>query len=397
MAIFQRASFLIPQKQYLQNWPVIACDQFTSQPDYWSQTAAIIGTAPSAYHIIFPEAELGREEEKKIAAIHRTMEHYLSESVFQSLPDCYVYVERTLSNGTVRKGLVGVVDLEDYEYREGAKSPIRATEKTVVSRIPPRVRIRRGALIETSHILLLCSDPGDRLLGSPEKGEPLYDLDLIQGGGRLRGWLVRGDAADRFDARLASYLKDAEDGFAFAVGDGNHSLATAKACWEELKAENPALRGSEHPARYAMVELENIFDASQQFEAIHRIVRQVDTRELLRELNETCPREGIPVPWHTKGESGILHFPKGVLPVAALQEFLDEYLARHRGEIDYIHGGEVAVKLAEEENAIAFVLPSIDKTALFPSIIRSGVLPRKTFSMGHAEEKRYYLECRKIV
>lgn len=396
MAVFQKATFQIPRAEYLQKWPVIACDQFTSQPEYWRETAKLVGDAPSAYHIIFPEAELGTHEAERIASINRTMKDYLAAGVFQSYPDCYVYVERTLRDGSIRRGLVGVVDLEGYEFHDAAKTPIRATEKTVVSRIPPRVRIRSGAVIESSHILLLCSDPQDMLLGAVDKGEPLYDLELMQGGGRLCGWIVRGDAAKRFDASLAAYEATALDGFAYAVGDGNHSLATAKACWEQLKEEHPELRGSDHPARYAMVELENIFDGSQRFEAIHRVVRAVDPEKLLRRLQENCAAEGIPVSWFTRKASGVMLFPAGALPIAALQSFLDSYLEENGGEIDYIHGSEVAVRLAKEENAIAFVLPAIEKNALFPTIIRSGVLPRKTFSMGHAEEKRYYLECRRI-
>lgn len=396
MAVFQRGSFLIPQQRYLTQWPVIACDQFTSQPEYWKQTAKLVGDAPSAYHIIFPEAELGVREEERICSINQTMEQYLSGVIFCSYPDCYIYVERTLVDGSVRRGLVGVVDLENYDYRDEAKTPIRASEKTVVERIPPRVRIRSGAPIETSHILLLASDPEDRLLSSVEKGEKLYEIDLMQGGGKLSGWFVRSEAADRFDVSLSAYLSTAEDGFVFAVGDGNHSLATAKECWERIKAAQPELAGSDHPARYAMVELENIFDDAQRFEAIHRIVRAVDTKKLLGRLQESSAADGIPVSWFTRDASGVLHFPAGALPIAALQSFLDSYLEENGGEIDYIHGSEVAIQLAKKEDVIAFVLPAIEKSDLFRSIIHSGSLPRKTFSMGHAVEKRYYLECRKI-
>lgn len=396
MSVFRRADFLIPRSEYLQKWPVIACDQFTSQPDYWRQTSEKVGSAPSSYHIILPEAELTGDAEERIDAIDRTMEDYLGSGIFDTYRNCYVYVERTLHNGAVRRGLIGIVDLEAYDYHETAKTPVRATEKTVESRIPPRVRIRFGAPIECSHVLLLCCDRRGRLIEEIGKGEKIYDLELIQGGGHLSGWLVNGEEADRFDERLAEYIAAAEDGFCFAVGDGNHSLAAAKACWERLKEEDPALIGSDHPARWAMVELENLFDPAQQFEPIHRIVRGVDPSRLLRTLGEKCSREGTPVLWYTRVGGGILRFGDGAFPLDALQKALDEYLETEGGSIDYIHGEDVALRLAREEGAVAFLLPQIEKDALFRTISRGGVLPRKTFSIGLAEEKRYYLECRRI-
>ena len=397
MAIFQRAELLIPREELMPLWPVIACDQFTSQPEYWRSVADAVGQAPSAYHIIFPEAELGEDRDERIEAIDRTMESYLASDVFRSFPDSYVYVERTLQNGAVRKGLIGVIDLEAYDFREDPKTPVRATERTVVSRIPPRVRIRSGAAIECSHVLLLCSDREKRLIEEIRRGEKLYDLELMRGGGRLQGWLVNGEEADRFDERLAAYIDEAEDGFCFAVGDGNHSLAAAKTCWEDLKQREGIPAGSDHPARWAMVELENIFDPAQQFEPIHRIVRGVDTAALLKSLQGACRSEGTPVLWYTRLGGGILRFGCEVLPLAALQSALDAFLAENGGEIDYIHGEDVALRLAREKGAMAFILPRIEKDDLFRSISQSGVMPRKTFSMGHAEEKRYYLECRKIL
>ena len=391
MAAFLRADLLIPQDRFLEKWPVIACDQFTSQPEYWEETARIVGEAPSAFHVIFPEAMLGADENKRIEEIDRTMKRYLTENVLRLFPQSYLYVERTLRNGTVRRGLVGMIDLEEYDYRDGTKKPIRATEKTVVSRIPPRVKIRSGAVLETSHVLLLCSDPGKNLIEKTEKGRMLYDLELMQGGGHLKGWLVEKEQADRFDERLRAYTAAAEDGFCFAVGDGNHSLAAAKSCWESIKERDPSLCGSTHPARYAMVELENLFDDAQRFEPIHRVVRGVDTGDLLAELGKKACRSGTPVLWYTKVGGGILRFGEDTLPLESLQSALDEYLSSHGGSIDYIHGEDVALRLGREEGAIAFLLPRIEKEALFRTISRSGALPRKTFSMGHAEEKRYYL------
>ena len=397
MPVFQRTDLLIPRDELLPRWPVIACDQFTSQPEYWRRTAETVGSAPSAYHIVFPEAELGEDPDERVASIVRTMREYLASDVFRSFPQCYVYVERRLKNGTIRRGVIGAVDLEAYDYRKEAKTPIRATERTVVERIPPRVRIRSGAPIESSHVLLLCADRKKRLIEVIKKGEKLYDIDLMQGGGHLAGWLVDGAEAELFDERLKAYMAEAEDGFCFAVGDGNHSLAAAKACWEEIKKRGGADVPADHPARWAMVELENIFDPAQRFEPIHRIVRGVDPAKLLTELGKKSKRDGTPVLWYTKTGGGILRFGKDVLALEALQSALDAYLAAEGGGIDYIHGEDVALRLGREAGSISFLLPQIDKDDLFPSIARGGALPRKTFSMGHAEEKRYYLECRKIL
>ena len=397
MAVFRGADLLIPREELLPRWPVIACDQFTSQPEYWREVEKIVGSAPSTLRIIFPEAELGADDDARIARIDRTMEDYLVNGVFRLYPQSYVYVERSFADGALRRGVVGVVDLEAYDYRRETKKPIRATEQTVLSRIPPRVKIRAGAPIECSHVLLLCSDRDRKLIEGIEKGEKLYDLELMQGGGRVAGWLVDREKAARFERAVAAYEAAAKDGFCYAVGDGNHSLAAAKTCWEELKKADPTLAGTDHPARYAMVELENLFDPVQQFEPIHRIVRGVDPARLLNALGQASGREGTVVLWYTKHGGGVLRFGKERLPLEALQNALDAFLAAEGGSIDYIHGEDVALRLAREDGAIAFVLPAVEKEALFATIARSGVLPRKTFSIGHAEEKRYYLECRKIL
>ena len=397
MAVFRRGDFLIPQEQYMEKWPVIACDQFTAEPEYWEQTARLVGQAPSTYHMIFPEAELGTDEEARISRIDRTMARYLSDGILRSFPASYIYVERMLQDGSIRKGIVGLLDLEAYDFADRAETPVRATEKTVVSRIPARVKIREGACLESSHVLLLCSDPTDDLIGGVERGERLYDLDLMLGGGHLTGWLVDGERADRYDAALKAYISGKKDGFCFAVGDGNHSLAAAKSCWEKIKKQQSADRLALHPARYAMVELENLFDPSQRFEPIHRIVRGVNPGELIETLKKACVPGGETVKWIAGGSSGTLTFGPGVLPIGALQREIDAFLADKGGEIDYIHGAEVAISLAGDDRSVAFILPEIEKNDLFRTIARSGVLPRKTFSIGHAREKRYYLECRKII
>ena len=410
MAVFQAAELLIPHRELLDNWAVIACDQFTSQPEYWHAVREQAGQAPSAYHIIFPEAELGRDEDARIQSINAAMRRYLSENVFDVFPASYVYVERQLRDGTVRRGVVGVIDLEEYDYRSDAASTVRATEQTVVERIPPRVRIRSGACLEASHVMLLMDDAEGRVLDSLEAKKTalptIYDFELMQGGGHITGRLVQGDDAAALNEALSQYeaatrARFAETGKApllYAVGDGNHSLATAKTCWEALKAAQPELAGTRHPARFAMVELQNIRDASQKFEPIHRLLTGVSPDVILHEAELLCAPVGLTVDWYAGERRGTLSLDpaRGELPVGILQPFLDRYLQEHGGKIDYIHGDETAARLAKSGNALAFLLPTISKEDFFRGIVMDGVLPRKTFSMGHAQEKRYYLECRRI-
>ena len=388
MSVFTSAEFLIPEEALLDKWAVIACDQFTSEPQYWEAVSALVGGAPSALKVIFPEAYLGEEE--RISAINSQMLAYLHAGFFRVFPDSYVLVERTLRSGLIRRGLLGVIDLEAYDYSPKAETPIRATERTVPERIPPRVKIREKASLELSHVLLLCDDAERTLIEDIRKGEQLYSFDLMMGGGHIAGWLVSGPEARRFEERLAAYERAMDARCAplppvyYAVGDGNHSLATAKTCWERDRRE-----------RFAMVELQNIRDESQQFEPIHRVVKHVDVPALLRAAERVCAPDGYPVPWHAGGASGTLRLNPalGKLPVGILQRFLDEY---GKGETDYIHGEEAAIRLSAAPDTVAFLLPPIAKASLFPSLAADGVLPRKTFSMGHAEEKRYYLEARRI-
>ncbi len=412
MNVFRSANILLPNTAEMHRWAVIACDQFTSDQAYWNRVRETAGDAPSTIHLILPEAELGTErEESHILHINRTMEEYDKNDVFTVYPNSYVYVERKLENGSIRKGLVGAVDLEAYDYNLGSESQIRATEKTVVDRIPPRMRVRRNASVELPHIIMLCDDH-EKVLVEPitaikDTLKPLYDFDLMEDGGHIRGWLVQGEAAADFDARLTAYAKTVGEKYSdlsgvpmtFAIGDGNHSLATAKSCYEELKKNNPHVDYSQHPARYALVELENIHDEAQVFEPIHRVIFRTDTNKLLAALQEQCGAEdGFAVTWHVGKESGTLYLDpnKGELAVGILQVFLDEYLSEHEGEIDYIHDDDALVELAQTENTVGFLLPSMEKSQLFRGVIADGVLPRKTFSMGHAREKRYYLEGRKI-
>ena len=403
MSIFRPFDVLIPKKEYLPLWPVIACDQFTSQKAYWDGVRAAVGSAPSALNCILPEAELKEAGDDRFAAIRRAMTDYLAGDVFDRFPASFVYVERTLSDGGVRPGVVGVIDLETYDYREKTTAAIRATEKTVVERIPPRMRVRRGAKLELSHVLLLCDDERKEII-EPLKdaaGEILYDLDLVGGGGHITGKRIAGAEAEALLARLDAYearKKNELSGMLYAVGDGNHSLATAKECYEELKRSG-ADPAAIVRARFAMVELENIHDPSQKFEPIHRLITGVDAARFLACLeNAAGAPEGYPVPWVAGDREGVLYLDrnKGVLPVGILQTVLDGLLAREPGEIDYIHGAEDLKELARRKDSLGFLLPAIGKGDFFRGIAADGVLPRKTFSMGEAREKRYYLEGREL-
>ena len=412
MNAFLPADILFPQVDSMEKWAVIACDQFTSDPAYWERVRQNAEGAPSTINLILPEAELGTEKEAEhTALINATMAEYLKNNVFQTLPDAFVYVERTLENGTVRKGLVGMVDLDAYDYSVGSTSAIRATERTVVERIPPRMRVRRDAPVELPHILMLCDDH-DKLLIEPiglqkDALTKLYDFELMEGGNRIAGWLVQGEAAEAFNTRLTEYTAHVGEKYVglngvpmvFAVGDGNHSLATAKSCYEELKAKHPGEDLSMHPARFALVELENIHDEAQVFEPIHRVITQCDPAALLDALKaEACAAEGFEVKWYIGETSGTVHLDpaKSQLAVGVLQGFLDAYLKEHEGEIDYIHDDDALIALAKQDKAIGFLLPAMEKSQLFRGVIADGILPRKTFSMGHSREKRYYLEGRKI-
>ena len=411
MKLFGPADILLPKSADMHRWAVIACDQFTSDAAYWQRVADTVGESQSTLHMILPEAHLGSADEAAIVKnINATMDQYLASDVFAAYPNSYIYVERTLLNGPVRPGLIGAVDLEEYNYNLGSVSAIRATEKTVLERIPPRQRVRKDAGIEFPHVLMLCDDDRKQLIepiAALKKDLPLvYDFDLMEGGGHISGWLVNGQAAADFDARLSAYIDGVPAKYAdldgapvtLAVGDGNHSLATAKSCYEALKQANPGVDLSSHPARFALVELENIHDDSQVFEPIHRILFHVDGKKLLQDLQAICAEGGFEVEYVMGAERGVLQLDrnKGELAVAVLQEFLDQWMADNSCEIDYIHGDDEVAELAQQENAVGFLLPPMEKHQLFRGVISGGVLPRKTFSMGHAREKRYYLEGRKI-
>lgn len=412
MNAFLPADILIPRTNEMEKWAVIACDQFTSDQAYWDRVRENAKGAVSTINLILPEAELGTPmEAEHTAVINATMAQYMKDNVFTTYENSYVYVERTMENGSIRKGLVGMVDLDAYEYTAGATSAIRATERTVSERIPPRQRVRRDAPIELPHILMLCDDHEKKLIEpigeKKDRLTKLYDFDLMEGGGHIAGWLVSGEDAAAFDKVLAAYSETVGEKYeglrgtpmVFAVGDGNHSLATAKSCYEELKKNHPDADLSRHPARFALVELENIHDPALVFEPIHRVIFKTDVSKLLDAIDkEACAEGGYRVQWYAGDRSGTicLDRAKSELAVGALQSFLDAYLKENPGEIDYIHDDDALIALSKKENTIGFLLPAMEKSQLFRGVIADGVLPRKTFSMGHSREKRYYLEGRKI-
>ena len=417
MTAFSKADILLPKDADMEKWAVVACDQYTSEPEYWAETDRIAGDAPSALRLILPEVYLEDENvADRIDAIHRDMEKYLSEGIFKEYKDAFVYIERVQSDGLVRAGLVGKIDLEKYDYRKGSKSQVRATEATVVERIPPRVKIRTGAPVELPHIMILIDDTDrtviEPLTAAKDSFEQLYSFPLMQGGGSIKGWLVDGKAAEGVNAALEAlgdigafnrkYGLNEESPLVYAMGDGNHSLATAKEFYERLKAANPGRDLSEHPARYALVEIVNLHSEALRFEAIHRIVTGVDVRALMAHLTDMLELSDIPAEQSFTvvgdGEKHTLyiHKPLSKLSVGSLQAALDRLLPGLGAKVDYIHGEDVIERLSQPEDAVGFLLPDMGKEELFPTVIVDGALPRKTFSMGHAADKRYYVEARRI-
>lgn len=393
---FMAADILLPKNCVMESWAVIACDQFTSDHAYWDRVKKNALNVPSTLHMIIPEADLASADQHVIDQINATMRTYLDEGVFCEHKNSYVYVERTLKNGSIRQGIVGMLDLEHYEYNPALHPMISATENTVLERIPPRVAVRKDAEVEFPHVLLLCEDEEMLLIeavaAQKDSLPKLYDFDLMEGGGHIAGWLLTGEDAAAFDAQLSAY----EERNVYLVGDGNHSLVTAKTCYENLR--KAGITAAEHPSRYALVELENIHSPAMAFEPIHRVITDTDPAKLLKDLESICSEDGVSVPWIAGADNGEikLSVAEGELTVGVLQDFLDSWLADNAGEIDYIHDADAVMNFAKAPAAIGFLLPAMPKHALFPFVQTGRTLPRKTFSMGHGSEKRYYLEGRKI-
>lgn len=399
MRVFSTADILIPAEADLRKWACIACDQFTSEPEYWAEAAREAGGAPSALNLIFPEAYIGvRDEAASRGRIYAAMEEYLSGGVFRTVEDSLVYVERTLPSGAVRRGLVGKLDLESYDWSPDSRSAVRATEGTIESRLPARVNVRRSAPLEMPHIMVFIDDPGGGIIPSAAGGGELYDFELMLGGGHIRGSRVCGKEAERVLSRLDALGGD----FAYAMGDGNHSLAAAKRCWEEIRPSVPEDRREEHPARYALVELVNIHDSAVTFEPIHRALLGTAAGDFLEAARAAFPEaeEGEPckpVTVLAGGEELTLKVPLTLGELVGVADCLmADYKAAFGGEPDYIHGEREARDLAESRGAAVILLPRLDKEELFPSVARFGPYPKKSFSIGEARDKRYYLECRRI-
>ena len=414
---FSAADILLPdfKKTDPFAWAVVACDQFTSEPEYWEKAESTVGDKPSTLRMILPEVYLS-EGETRIPVINETMKDYVSDLLLTH-GESMVFTERVQSDGTVRRGIVMAIDLEEYDYRKGASSLIRATEATVVERIPPRVAIRRGATVELPHVMLLIDDAQktviEPLMGSSE-GNVAYDTDLMLGGGHIKGRFLSegekeqvGNALDALitpEAMSGRYGKEGLAPLLFAVGDGNHSLASAKATYEEIKASIGEDAAKYHPARYALAEVVNIHDDALAFEPIYRVMFGVDGEDVLLELekylsslNGEAKAQSIDYILGSKVGTLTVPHPEKQLTVGTLQDFIDGYLKDHAGaEVDYIHGVDSVKGLCKRENSIGFIFSGMTKDALFPTVMFDGALPRKTFSMGHAEDKRYYMECRKI-
>ena len=403
---FYNAGILLPRFRNdagrMKKWACVACDQYTSEPDYWERVGKFVGDSESTLRITLPEIWLD-EAEKRIPVINETMESYL-ENVLEPFPDSMIYLERTLKNGNVRKGIIGAVDLECYDYNKGASSLVRATEGTVLERIPPRVKIREGAPIELPHIMILIDDP-ERTVIEPLSGKELataYDFDLMESSGHVKGGFIPENEQKRIISAL-DRLAVGDDPLLFAMGDGNHSLASAKAFWEELK---PTLSGAErltHPARFALAEIVNIHDEALDFEPIYRVLFGVEPTKVesaLRAYAASLPENDRPaqiVTLITSGGEENISFenPTSFLPVGTLQTFLDRFVKESGAKLDYIHGVD-SVKKFISGDSVGFIFKGMEKSDLFPTVIADGALPRKTFSMGCADDKRFYLEARKI-
>lgn len=437
----QVPSVLLPRPGIdLQRWAVIACDQYTSEPDYWEEVVRLTAGHPSTLELIFPEVYLEEADSAgRIAAINQAMARYLADGTLAPQPAGFVLLDRQTAHAPSRKGLMVALDLEQYDFRPGSTSLIRATEGTILDRLPPRIKVREGASVELPHIMVLIDDPGRTVIEPlfEQQRELLYDTELMQGGGHLRGWRVDDTPSLRQVTQALGALAEPESFNArygvngqapmlYAMGDGNHSFATAKAIWERLKAAADPALVMDHPARYALVELVNLHDPGLEFEAIHRVLFGADLEQLTAAMaafveqqgsrlqrldladpaameiaqrqSETAGNHVIPFVAGERRGLFVIEQPSLQLTVASLQAFLDQYLQQQPGvKIDYIHGDDAVASLGGRPGNIGFTLPALSKHELFKTIILDGALPRKTFSMGEADEKRFYLECRRII
>ncbi len=415
---------LLPKKgTNLSHWAVVACDQYTSEPEYWESLKEEIGDSPSSMKIIYPEVYLESDNKNHIISeINKEMDKYLKERLFDEFKESFILVRRDTESGT-RYGLMVALDLEKYDYSKDSKSLIRATEGTILSRIPPRKEIRKNAKLEIPHIMVLISDENRRVIepirDKKDQLEKIYDVGLVKNGGHLTGYLVSSDEDKEsiLDAIKSLYEKlDPKNPLLFAMGDGNHSLATAKSCWEDIKKGLSEEERKNHRARYALVEIENIYDEGLQFEPIHRVFFDMNKEKfdlILKnfskkftsekvsnedEMNKLINKKGQHFGLVHNGDFYVYTIEEGEKAIAAgtIQLVIDKMLEDGLGKVDYIHGEDVTIKLGNEKGNIGIVLPDIHKENFFSDMLKDGAYPRKTFSIGHAHEKRYYMEARKI-
>ncbi len=434
----QVPEILLPNKDVdLHKWSVVACDQYTSQPDYWAKVAEIAGDAPSTLNVIFPEVFLeDHDGDERIASINNAMQQYLDEGILVPMDKPgFVLVDRKTSQAPSRKGLVVAIDLEHYDFNKGSQTLIRATEGTIMDRLPPRIKVRQDAAIELPHIMVLIDDPQHTVIEPlfEKNPQPLYDFELMMDSGHIKGYAIDTPELIRQTVDTLTQLADPQvfadkynaqgrDVLLYAMGDGNHSLATAKAIWEKIKEEADDIQSvMDNPARFALVELVNIHDEGLQFEPIHRVIFNVKPEQLLKAMQAhfkgncsvvRCDNEADMkarakaatadnvhiVPFNDASGYGYIQItnPEYTLELATIESFLNDYLEQNGGKVDFIHGDEVVNELGVKEGNMGFFFPPISKHSLFKTIIFDGALPRKTFSMGEADEKRFYLEARKI-
>ena len=405
---FSPADILLPVTDSMETWSVIACDQFTSDPGYWARVDESVGGRPSTLRLMLPEALLSeRDEAAEAEKINAVMADYLASGVFRTLEHSYVYLERHITGNRVRRGLLGVIDLDAYDYRPEILSPVNPTEGIVRDRLPSRVKIRAGAALEMPHIMVFIDDPQFTViepviyeLHDPDK---LYEFDLMEGGGHITGWAVSGEHEKKVEQALLKLAEGRGESPLYAVGDGNHSLAAAKLHWERVREGLSEEERETHPARWCLAELVNLHDSAIVFEPIHRAVFDTDTAELpaaaeawLQSLNR--PGEGHAlrlVCGESEREYPVTGLTLGEL-IAAADRFCEAWVAGHGGHIDYVHGDGEAMALGRQAGCFSLLLPPMNKAELFPGLTKSGPFPKKSFSVGHARDKRYYLECRKI-
>ena len=386
----------LPAVDDLGAWATIACDQYTSDGAYWQKLESFVGDKPSTLNLIFPEIYLGDNDSQRIARINENMRAYLASGVFRPYTGL-VLVERTTRSGT-RTGILLAVDLEEYSFRPASKAPVRSTEATILERIPPRVAIRKDAPIELPHIMLLYDDAYGEVLAAAERGEKLYDFELNMGGGHVKGTAItNGEEVisrlmrlSRIPESVKKYGRAEE--LLFVVGDGNHSLASAKQCWDDLKSSLTPEEREVHPARFALAEAVNIYDPALRFEPIHRFVKTDKPDLFLKGMPSGGSGRAVVV---IDGKRGAVHFPENIPEgIRALDEYITTFITTHGGSVDYVHGADEVAALSGD--GVGILLPAISKNDLFRLVIEGGNLPRKTFSMGDGDEKRYYIEAKAI-